>query len=219
MTSLPVAGPPHPSTADDDKGRQILDGARRVFLAQGFDGASMNDIARAAGVSKGTIYFHFDSKEALFEALIRAERNQQAEQCCDVDETDPDIAAVLTALGKSLLAMMMTPEIVAQVRTVIAVAAKFPRIGRAFYETGPKHGHDQLRAYFAKQNEAGRLNAADPDRAAIHFIQLCLGDIHKRLMFCPLDIITDKEVKDTIGTAVSVFLRAYGPQVTPSSPP
>jgi len=197
---------------DDEKARQILDGARRVFLAQGFDGASMNDIARAAGVSKGTIYFHFESKEVLFEALIRAEQRQQAEQCCVVDEHDPDVAAVLTRLGRSFLTMMMAPEIIAQVRTVIAVAAKFPRIGRAFYETGPRHGHDQLCAYFAKQHKAGRLNAPDPDIAAIHFIQLCFGDIHKRLMFCPLDAIGDEEVERTIESAISVFMHAYGPK-------
>jgi AcrR family transcriptional regulator len=199
---------------DDDKARQILDGARRVFLAQGFDGASMNDIARAAGVSKGTIYFHFDSKEALFEALIRAERGQQAEQCCeiDIDENDPDVAGVLTRMAHSLLTMMMTPEIIAQVRTVIAVAAKFPRIGRAFYETGPKFGQERLSAYFSKQHVAGKLDAPDPDLAAIHFIQLCLGDIHKRLMFCPEDPVTSTEVDRTISAAIAVFMRAYAPR-------
>lgn len=210
--SPPASNPAVSSSLDDEKARQILDGARRVFLAEGFDGASMNDIARTAGVSKGTIYFHFESKEVLFEALIRAERQQQAEQCCVVDEDDPDVAAVLTRLGRSFLTMMMSPEIIAQVRTVIAVAAKFPRIGRAFYETGPRHGHDQIRAYFAKQHAAGRLNAPDPDIAAIHFIQLCFGDIHKRLMFCPLDPISEQEVESTIESAISVFMRAYGPK-------
>ncbi len=53
--------------AGDAKIRQILDGARAVFLAVGFDGASMNEIARAAGVSKGTLYVYFPSKVGLFE--------------------------------------------------------------------------------------------------------------------------------------------------------
>ncbi len=197
---------------EDEKARQILDGARRVFLAQGFDGASMNDIARVAGVSKGTIYFHFDSKEALFEALIRAEQQQQAEQCCEVDENNPDIESVLTELGHAASTLMMTPELIAQVRTVIAVAAKFPRIGRAFYETGPKHGSEQLSAYFAKQTKAGRLATPDPEMAAAHFIQLCFGDIHKRLMFCPEDTIDADEIARTIKAGVAVFMRAYGPK-------
>jgi AcrR family transcriptional regulator len=212
MASISAADSAPVSAIEDDKARQILDGARRVFLAQGFDGASMNDIARSAGVSKGTIYFHFDSKEALFEALIRAERQQQAEQCCEFDEDDPDMASVLTQLGHSLLTMMMSSEIIAQVRTVIAVAAKFPRIGRAFYETGPQYGQNKLSAYFAKQSHAGKLDAPDPDLAAIHFIQLCLGDIHKRLMFCPEDSISSADVEYTVTAAVSVFLRAYTPR-------
>ena len=54
---------------DSAKRRQIIEGAREVFLAQGFDAASMGEIARKAGVSKGTLYVYFDSKERLFEAI------------------------------------------------------------------------------------------------------------------------------------------------------
>ena len=64
---------------ESDKRRQILEGARTVFLSAGFDGASMGEIARAAGVSKGTLYVYFDSKEALFEALILQEKSSLAE--------------------------------------------------------------------------------------------------------------------------------------------
>jgi AcrR family transcriptional regulator len=64
-----------PILADEDsaKRRQIIEGARRVFLAQGFDAASMGEIARAAGVSKGTLYVYFENKEQLFEAIVGQE--------------------------------------------------------------------------------------------------------------------------------------------------
>ena len=64
------------------KRRQIMEGARQVFLSGGFDGASMNDVARAAGVSKGTLYAYFNSKDELFEAIIRGEYAQAAERLC-----------------------------------------------------------------------------------------------------------------------------------------
>src|SRR5262245_55113051 len=64
---------------DPVKRRQIADGASRVFLAQGFDAASMGAIAREAGVSKGTLYVYFKSKEELFEAIVEEQRRQQAE--------------------------------------------------------------------------------------------------------------------------------------------
>ena len=72
-TKSPTSGP---RSAGDDpaKVRQILDGARKVFLNLGFDGASMGDIARAAGVSKGTLYVYFENKAELFSALIADER-------------------------------------------------------------------------------------------------------------------------------------------------
>ena len=118
---------------DGGKLRQILDGARRVFLADGFDGASMNDIAREAGVSKGTLYVYFDSKEALFVALIREDRKHQAEQLCDfVGEADEPVDVVLRRFGTSLLSHMTSPDALAHLRTVIAIAGKIPDIGRAF---------------------------------------------------------------------------------------
>ena len=58
---------------DNAKRRQIVEGARQIFLAHGFDAASMNDIARTAGVSKGTLYVYFENKEQLFEAIVHEE--------------------------------------------------------------------------------------------------------------------------------------------------
>src|SRR5437763_15758917 len=65
--------------ADEDtsKRRQILDGARKLFLDLGFDGASMGEIARAAGVSKGTLYVYFADKNRLFEAIVEQESLEQ----------------------------------------------------------------------------------------------------------------------------------------------
>src|SRR5256885_15946713 len=84
---------------DRAKCRQIMEGARAAFLAQGFDGASMGEIARRAGVSKGTLYVYFDSKEALFEAIFEDESRLQAEQVFALDSSDHDVEAVLTRLG------------------------------------------------------------------------------------------------------------------------
>jgi AcrR family transcriptional regulator len=96
----------------DEKARQILDGAREIFLRDGFDGASMNDIAKAAGVSKGTLYVYFQSKDQLFAALIRHEKQQQAERMCHwLDgEVSGDARAVLTALGRQLVAKLTKPR-------------------------------------------------------------------------------------------------------------
>src|ERR1700676_4661712 len=92
--------------ADNAKRRQIIEGARAVFLAQGFDAASMNDIARKAGVSKGTLYVYFDSKEALFVAIADEQCHKQAESVFVLDEADRDVAGVLTRLGNAFTTFM-----------------------------------------------------------------------------------------------------------------
>src|SRR6201993_3040205 len=97
------------------KRRQIMDGARQVFLSEGFDGASMNDIARAAGVSKGTLYVYFDSKEQLFEALIREGKKEQAERLVFPGEPG-DARELLGGFGRRLIELMTRPENIAYVR-------------------------------------------------------------------------------------------------------
>src|SRR5271165_7487922 len=125
------------------KRRQIMDGARTAFLSAGFDGASMNDIARAAGVSKGTLYAYFNSKDELFEAIIRAEYAQAAERLC-VFKREGDARAMLTDFGVRLIQRMSQPDTMALARVVIAAAEKFPSVGRVFYESGPAYGATRL---------------------------------------------------------------------------
>src|ERR1700742_3905695 len=104
---------------DTAKRQQIMDGARRVFLEDGFDGASIGDVVRAAGISKGTLYAYFPSKEKLFETLVFEDKRKQAEALCVFDEADEDVRRVLTQLGTSMNEMMIKPEHVAFVRIVI----------------------------------------------------------------------------------------------------
>src|SRR5450631_1983114 len=88
-----------PGPADEGKRRQIVDGARQVFMGQGFDAASMGEIARVAGVSKGTLYVYFKNKEELFEAIVRQECLANAQQIFDLDAGDHDVEGVLTRMG------------------------------------------------------------------------------------------------------------------------
>ena len=107
---------------DSAKRRQIVDGARQVFLAQGFDAASMGEIARAAGVSKGTLYVYFESKEELFAALVKSQCALTAERLFELDVDNHDLRDVLTRLGLSFVAAMIEPRHVATIRMVIGSA-------------------------------------------------------------------------------------------------
>jgi AcrR family transcriptional regulator len=199
---------------DGAKRRQVLDGARRVFLCQGFDGASMGEIAKAAGVSKGTLYTYFPSKEALFEALTLEERASLAEALFRLDGDDPDPKTALRRLGRSFIAMMTRPEHVSSVRMVMGAAEKFPRIGQVFYEAGPCQGVARLAAWFDRQVAAGRLNITDTAVAAQFFLDLCSSGFMKRLLFAAGPAPDEAEVERQLDEVLRVFFAAYGPGAT-----
>ncbi|WP_414471540.1 TetR/AcrR family transcriptional regulator [Microvirga sp. M2] len=203
-----------PSTEDGPesaKRRQILEGARRVFLASGFDGASMGEIAKAAGVSKGTLYVYFDSKESLFAALTLEEKQGLAEVLFKLDAEDPDVRSVLTRLGHTYLSLVGNPEHISSIRMVIGAADKFPALGQAFYEAGPCRGAARLAAYFDRQVRAERLSIEDTGIAAQHFLDLCVSGILRRLLFAVSGPPTQDEITTNVENAVRVFFAAYGP--------
>src|SRR5262245_43050605 len=138
MSESGIAPPVARTSAD--KRRQIMDGARAVFLALGFDAASMGEIARRAGVSKGTLYVYFDSKERLFENIVEEERQEQAAKVFALDSTDHDVAAVLSRLGADFVRFLCRPEFLSSLRTVISICERRPDIGRHFFEGGPAFG-------------------------------------------------------------------------------
>ena len=191
------------------KRRQIMDGARQVFLSAGFDGASMNDIARAAGVSKGTLYAYFDSKEQLFEAIIRGEYAQSAERLCTF-RREGDPREMLKDFGVRLISKMAEPYTRSLARVVIAAAEKFPNVGRAFYEAGPLYGANRLAAELESLEKAGKLRVPDPERAAWQFVDLCQSYVYKRLLFGVVDSISREDIEASVEAGVDVFMKAYG---------
>src|SRR5580704_3049851 len=172
-----------PAEDDSAKRRQIIDGARAVFLAQGFDAASMNDIARAAGVSKGTLYVYFDNKEQLFEAIVEEECDAQAEGIFDLDPDDHDVEAALKRLGVAYVKFLCRPEKASAIRTVIAIADRMPEVGRKFYESGPERGMAQLSDYLKSQIEARVLAIDDVEIAAAQFMESCHAMLFKPIVF------------------------------------
>lgn len=212
LAEAPAAAPAEPEAQEGGaKRRQIMEGAWAVFLAAGFDGASMNDVARVAGVSKGTLYVYFDSKEKLFKALIREERRRQAERLtAPFTPEDGDPRIVLHDFGCRLIEMMARPEHLAHVRTVIAAAGKFPQLGKAFFEAGPLYGATCLAGYFRRKSEQGLFDIDNPERAAWQFLELIQGGRFKALMFRMMDEIAPEEIAETVQAGVDVFMKAYG---------
>jgi AcrR family transcriptional regulator len=200
---------PAPAEEENVKRRQIVDGARRIFLAQGFDAASMGDIAKAAGVSKGTLYVYFKDKDELFAAIVHGECAMQAEGVFEFDHADHDVETVLIRHGTGFVLNISDPGRLSSLRTVIAVAERMPDLGRKVYETGPAVGIAKVAAYLRAQVDAGVLAIEDCDVAAAQFIESCHATMFKPMLFNFAPPPTPERIAHVVGIAVRAFLAAY----------
>jgi AcrR family transcriptional regulator len=209
MASPALDHPIH-ETEDSAKRRQIVEGARAVFLSHGFDAASMGEIAKVAGVSKGTLYVYFKDKDELFKAIVERECVFQAEGIFDFDKADPDVEGTLTRAGVAYVQMLCEPSRQAPLRAVIAIAERMPSVGRTFYETGPAIGLSKMRAYLEAQVAAGRLEIPDPEIAAAQFIEMCQALLFKPVLFnfAPTPPPLER-IEYVVKMAARTFMAAY----------
>jgi AcrR family transcriptional regulator len=208
-----VAEKTAPQIAEDNvKRRQIIEGARAAFLEQGFDAASMNDIARIAGVSKGTLYVYFQNKEQLFQAICSEECLSQAEGLFNFDADDSDVEATLTRIGIDFVTLVCRPEKASSARTVIAIAERMPEIGRAYYETGPARGIALLSDYLKKKVKQRILAIDDCEVVAAQLIEALLAPLFKPVLFNFGKPPTQERIRYVVGIAVRAFLAAYRAQ-------
>src|ERR1700710_1740643 len=159
-----VAAPPNAlhlvGDEDSSKRRQILDGARKVFMDLGFDGASMGEIARSAGVSKGTLYVYFADKNRLFEAIVEEEALEQGKAAFNFD-SPRDVTTTLLDFGQAYIELLCRPRGGSALRTVMAIAERMPDVGRRFYDNVIAHVIDRLAAYLQARVAAGELKIED----------------------------------------------------------
>ena len=210
MSHADLIDAPAPQAEDDSaKRRQIVEGARAVFLANGFDAASMADIAKAAGVSKGTLYVYFKDKEQLFAAIVQQECCTHAEGAFNLDENDHDVEGVLMRIGTEYVNFLCSEGKASSLRIVIAIADRMPEIGKAFYETGPSWGIKRLTSYLAAQVKAGVLAIDDCEVVAAQFLDACQSTLFKPILFNFAPPPPAARMKHVVGIAVHAFMAAY----------
>ena len=189
---------------------QVIAGAREVFLRDGYEGASVGDIARAAGVSKATLYSYFPDKRFLFLEVVRHECDRQAEEAVRVIDVTLPPAAVLRAAGERMIGFMLSDFGRQIYRLCIAESARFPVLGQEFYETGPMMARKGLGEYLRGACAKGDLRIEDFDLAADQFAELCRVDLANRLMFGIADRFTPDEIARVLDGAVGMFMARYG---------
>jgi TetR/AcrR family transcriptional regulator, mexJK operon transcriptional repressor len=195
------------------KRQAILDSARQLFLANGYQGTSMDEIAALAEVSKQTVYKNFADKRRLFADIIlgaasRADEFVQAIPRVLADA--PDVETGLRTLARRYLATVMQPGLLQLRRLVVSEAGRFPDLARDYYELAPEHVMATLAAQFGDLSDTGMLAIDDPVAAASNYAFLVLGLPLDRAMFLGDEHgLTPAEMNQHADTAVGVFLSAY----------
>jgi AcrR family transcriptional regulator len=207
-TSLHLVG-----DEDSSKRRQILDGASKVFLDLGFDGASMGEIARAAGVSKGTLYVYFADKSRLFEAIVEEETLEQGRMAFNFD-LDRDVATTLRDFGLAYIQLLCRPGGGSAIRTVMAIAERMPDVGRRYYEHVLEKTIGRLAFYLEAHVTAKDVAIDDCKLAASQFMMMCQASLFLPFIFQAAPPPSAERIAQVVESATRMFLAAY--QVRPA---
>ena len=198
--------------AEIKKGRkfdQVLEGAREVFMRDGFEGASVDDIARAAGVSKATLYSYFPDKRLLFSEVAKLECNRQAEEALEVIGQGAPIEMVLHEAASRIVRFFLSDFGQQVFRICVAESYRFPELGQRFYSSGPALVRERMTKVLTPYVEHGILKIDDMDLAANQFGELCKSDLFVRCL-CGVQVdLTEENIERVINGAVEMFLARY----------
>ena len=158
-----AAGPGRPK--DPGKRAAILDAAKRLFVSQGFERVSMDQIATEAGVSKLTVYSHFGDKDSLFTEAVRAHCEEGMPTTLFVAEPDTPVRERLIAIGNAFFSMIMTPEAIAGHRILCSPQIATSSMPAAFWEAGPQRVQESFAELLERRVANGELEIGDCQRA------------------------------------------------------
>jgi TetR/AcrR family transcriptional repressor of mexJK operon len=194
-----------------DKHHAITRAASEMFLAEGFERASLDQIAHRAGVSKQTIYSHFADKEALFKAICVELTEKLTIPLRQPREKSADLRSVLIKLGDDALVMMLHPASLDLHRLVMNAAARFPELGRTAYEAGAARMIDDLATLLTQRSQSGeelprQLGEAEARVMAEQFIGMLRG-FHQIRGLLGVAAIPVAERRDYVRSCVELLLR------------
>lgn len=198
----------------------ILAAAAEVFLECGFNAATVEQVAEAAGVAKRTVYNVYGDKEALFRATIlrsidTADRFSESLAAAVRDVADP--VADLPSVGAALAETVLTGPVLPLRRLLVMESGRFPDLAAEYHDRAPRAVMRALAGLFAQLAARGHLRAGDPVMMSEHFAFLVMGADLDRGMFAPRPRRTT-EIHRRARAGVEAFLRAYAVRPAADSP-
>lgn len=195
---------------DVSKSKAILRAATDLFLEKGFDGTSMDGVARKAEVSKQTVYSHFASKEQLFGDAVHAAIASYFPDRTLAAMDNHTLEADLEAVCHTLATLWVDERAIAMFRLLVAAGAKGSTLGELFWKSGPAELHEQLVRFLGQWVERGALFIEDKEKAAQQLVAFVKEPAHFRISIGIQAPLNEQEIKTVVDNAVADFLKLYG---------
>ncbi|WND01563.1 TetR/AcrR family transcriptional regulator [Temperatibacter marinus] len=193
------------------KNQSILDAASDLFMENGFDGTSMDEVAKRAGVSKQTVYSHFSNKEKLFSASITSVINQYFPDSVFEVSDGHEVESDLNHLCEIFLHLFVSEDAICMFRLLAAAASLDGenKLATLFWEAGPEVMLQKLAGFMSHWGSKGQLSIKDPVVAAKTLISLIKGHYHFQLAIGLISDVTEDEIKEHAKLCTELFLKIY----------
>lgn len=192
-----------------EKREAIRQAAVELFMSEGLQRTSMDAIAAAAGVSKQTVYSHFESKDALFRECVYGKMADYGLQAEDIP-AELAAAQALTAFGRQFLELLQDPEVLNMFRLLAGECSAYPSIARVFYDAGPAQTRQSLATLLQRLADRGELVLGDAAESASLLIAMVQGRYFLELLLSVRERIEPGELESHLARSVQRFLSLHG---------
>ena len=192
-----------------DRRARYLETALALFIEHGYNGVSVDAIVNATGGSKATLYRYFDSKEALFSAIVDDLQTTLAAVPAPAEVVDLPLAEGLRVLGRATATAALSERAIVLMRLAAGEFARFPQLAHLLFELAPGRSYERFRNYVAAKHERGEVTVDDPQIAAEQFLAGLVGHLQLRMLL-GVGAPSDDDVDRRIDAAVRMFLCTYG---------
>ncbi len=187
----------------EEKYYLILEAASYLFLNDGFANTSMDMVARASGVSKQTVYSHFESKDALFQAAITSKcraYHVDTQQLIKATAGSRSLYECLIKVGAQLVRLFQDEDVIAMFRVIIAEAGKNPHVATLFYQAGPRASLEILSDVVERYGK-GQLSKARAHELAVDFCSLIKSELHTMMLFGIQSPLPENDIEEHVKRA------------------
>lgn len=201
-------GPGRPK--DPAKRRAILDAAKTLFLSHGYANTSMDAVAAEAGVSKLTVYSHFNDKETLFSSAVMAKCEEQLPPLFFELPAGIPVENVLLNIARGFHQLINSDESVNLHRLMMALGTQDPKLSQIFFDAGPERMVQGMERLLKRIDETGVLSIDLPRNAAEHFFCLLKGAGNFRLLYCCGEPLSEEAAESHVQEVVGLFTQRLG---------